>query len=121
MNSFIRGSYDVHVACYEMFRAMEKILNNVIIEKYRLLCIQPHWFYFFNLSASDTANVWQKSRILLIADLGSSMIDAEKLQTSFLGADQANLGNEFVILQRARDGGFESHGSFQTLASVQDR
>ncbi|RMX41545.1 hypothetical protein pdam_00013072 [Pocillopora damicornis] len=71
--------------------------------------------------ASDTANVWQKSRILLIADLGSSMIDAEKLQTSFLGADQANLGNEFVILQRARDGGFESHGSFQTLASVQDR
>lgn len=49
------------------------------------------------------------------------MIDAKKLQTSFLGADQANLGNEFVILQRARDGGFESHGSFQTLASVQDR
>lgn len=36
MNSFIRGSYDVHVACYEMLRAMEKILNNVIIEKYRL-------------------------------------------------------------------------------------
>ncbi|CAH3125169.1 unnamed protein product [Pocillopora meandrina] len=71
--------------------------------------------------ASDTANVWQKSRILLIADLGSSMIDAEKLQTSFLGADQANLGNEFVILQRARDGGFESHGLFQTLTSVQDR
>ena len=49
------------------------------------------------------------------------MIDAEKLQTSFLGADQANLGNEFVILQRARDGGFESRGSFQTLAGVQDR
>ena len=92
-----------------------------MIEKYRFLYGQLHVFSVFILSVSDTANVWQRSRVLLVADLGSSIIDAEKLQTSFTGTDQTTLPNEFVILQRARDGGFESHGSFKSLTKVQDR
>lgn len=76
----------------------------------------------FILSAFEAADVLRRSKVFLVTDLRSSTLDVEKLHTSFTdGADKANVPNDFVILQRGRNGNFKSHGSFKTLSKVQDR
>ena len=90
-------------------------------EKYCILTL----YYFASsliLSARDSANIWDGSRVLLVTDLPNATVNVDKLYTSLASRGLADVFNRLVVVQRGQDGHFiKFHGSFRALSRAQDR